>query len=191
MFSKKSLVFTGERAKRKYVRVCKENNRKRRILNEAKEDNNGKKSFVTLQLMPEKVDVEKTVVGEKTWSGVVDDLDPTVGDCYLFKDLPLRTAHDATEMGLPDQIAVIASPRKRVTVVELWLTVESVKESCMDEGDQMMRKYTDVEKMKNLEKDTCPGFISDDLNRVFWVNQAFKNMVGVEDWLLKPPWDWW
>ncbi|XWS40621.1 hypothetical protein CRYUN_Cryun17cG0011600 [Craigia yunnanensis] len=185
MFSNKNLVVTSKKAKRKYVRVCKKNNRKRRILDEAKEDNDGKKSFVTLQLMPEKADLEKSMVGERSW-GVVDDLDRKVSNNYHFRDPPSlclklkkMVSDDAAMMGLSDQTALITSPRKRMTVVESWVTVESVTDTCMDEGE--MRNCTDVEKMKNLEKDTCPGFVSDALNRVFWVNQTFKNMVGMDE----------
>ncbi|XP_022133652.1 uncharacterized protein LOC111006188 [Momordica charantia] len=36
---------------------------------------------------------------------------------------------------------------------------------------------TDEERIKNLEADTCPGFVSDGSNRVEWLNKAFKRMV--------------
>ncbi|KAJ6418130.1 hypothetical protein OIU84_001503 [Salix udensis] len=29
-----------------------------------------------------------------------------------------------------------------------------------------------------MEKDTCPGFISDDYGRVTWTNEAYRMMVG-------------
>ncbi|XP_022773658.1 uncharacterized protein LOC111315904 [Durio zibethinus] len=186
MFSNKNLVVASKRAKRKYVRVCKKNNMKRRILDESKENKDGEKSFVTLQLIPEEADLEKSMVGEGSL-GVVDDLNPTVGNNYYFQEqespsmcLKLKkvVADDVAMMGLSDQTALVTSPRKRTTVMESWVKVESVTDTCMDEGE--MRNCTDFEKMKNLEKDTCPGFVSDTLNRVFWVNQAFKNMVGVD-----------
>ncbi|XP_022775510.1 uncharacterized protein LOC111317314 [Durio zibethinus] len=157
MFSNKNLVVASKRAKRKYVR-----------------------------LIPEEADLEKSMVGEGSL-GVVDDLNPTVGNNYYFQEqespsmcLKLKkvVADDVAMMGLSDQTALVTSPRKRTTVMESWVKVESVTDTCMDEGE--MRNCTDFEKMKNLEKDTCPGFVSDTLNRVFWVNQAFKNMVGVD-----------
>lgn len=37
---------------------------------------------------------------------------------------------------------------------------------------------TDEEKVMNLEKDTCPGFISDGYNAVRWTNKAYREMVG-------------
>ncbi|VFQ93727.1 unnamed protein product [Cuscuta campestris] len=30
----------------------------------------------------------------------------------------------------------------------------------------------------NLARDTCPGFLSDGLNRVTWANAAYREMVG-------------
>lgn len=32
--------------------------------------------------------------------------------------------------------------------------------------------------MVSLQRDTCPGFISDGLNRVLWTNEAYGKMVG-------------
>ncbi|XVF13949.1 hypothetical protein REPUB_Repub09cG0013900 [Reevesia pubescens] len=186
MFSNKKLVVTSNRAKRKYVRVCKKNssNRRRRILDEAKEDKNDeKKGFVTLQLMPEKADLEKPMVVERSWGVVDHDLDRTVGNNYRFHEDPpsklkKMVAADDVEVGLSDQTALITSPRNKMTVVESWVTVQSVTDTCMDEGET--GNCTDVERMKNLERDTCPGFMSDRLNRVFWVNQAYKTMVGLD-----------
>ncbi|XP_022741040.1 uncharacterized protein LOC111292758 [Durio zibethinus] len=187
MFSNKNLFVSSKRAKKKYVRVCKKNNRKRTILGEAKEDKDEKKSFVTLQLMPEKADLEKSMVIERSWGGVDDDPDRTVGNNYHFHEDPpslclmlkkMVAADNVAKIGFLDQTALITSSKRRVTVVESCVTVESVTDTCMDEGE--MGKCTDVEKMKNLEKDTCPGFVSDRLNRVFWVNQAYKNMVGLD-----------
>ncbi|KAK8274736.1 hypothetical protein V6Z11_D10G092700 [Gossypium hirsutum] len=78
-----------------------------------------------------------------------------------------------------DHMAVMGLPNPgRMTVVESWVMVESVTETCIEEEE--MEKCTDQEKMKNLVKDTCPGFVSDGLNRVFWVNQAYRNMVGLD-----------
>ncbi|XWS44047.1 hypothetical protein CRYUN_Cryun15aG0011400 [Craigia yunnanensis] len=183
--SNKILVVSSERAKRKYVRVCKKKNRKRRILDEAKEDNDESKGFVTLQLMPEKADLEKSMVVERSWDAD-DDLDRAVGNNYHFQDPPSLcsklkqkvAADDVAMMGLSDQTALIASPGRRMTVVESWVTAENVTDTCMVEGE--MGNCTDVEKIKNLEKDTCPGFVSDGWNQVFWVNQAYKNMVGLD-----------
>ncbi|XP_049393153.1 uncharacterized protein LOC125857584 [Solanum stenotomum] len=62
-----------------------------------------------------------------------------------------------------------------VRVVGSWVKVESVTGAWV-EGYGLGR--TDEEKLINLERDSCPGFISDGLNRVRWANKAYKAMVG-------------
>ncbi|KAG6602666.1 hypothetical protein SDJN03_07899, partial [Cucurbita argyrosperma subsp. sororia] len=52
---------------------------------------------------------------------------------------------------------------------EVWVTVECAREACI-EGEE-------EERMKKLEEDTCPGFVSDGVDRVEWVNEALKRMV--------------
>ncbi|KAK8664054.1 hypothetical protein V6N13_083857 [Hibiscus sabdariffa] len=182
VLNSKNLVFTSKRKKRRYVRVCEKNNtRKKRILDEAKEDNDGNKGFVTLQLMPEKADLREPIVVERS-----RHLDRALGiNNYGFQDPPslcltlkkMVAADHADMIGLS-----LSNPRRRrnrLTVVESSLVVESVTETYTDEGE--MWNCTDVEKMKNIEKDTCPGFVSDGLNRVLWVNQAYKNMLDSEE----------
>ncbi|KAL0380203.1 UNVERIFIED_CONTAM: hypothetical protein Sangu_0084600 [Sesamum angustifolium] len=39
---------------------------------------------------------------------------------------------------------------------------------------------TDEERVRSLNLDTCPGFISDGLNRVMWTNAAYRQMVAGE-----------
>ncbi|CAK7336649.1 unnamed protein product [Dovyalis caffra] len=55
------------------------------------------------------------------------------------------------------------------------VTVECVTDTWVD-VDVLGR--TDGEKRVNLEKDTCPGFISDGYGRVTWTNEAYRKMVG-------------
>ncbi|KAL3342711.1 hypothetical protein AABB24_026642 [Solanum stoloniferum] len=62
-----------------------------------------------------------------------------------------------------------------VRVVGSWVKVESVTDAWV-EGYGLGR--TDEEKLIILERDRCPGFISDGLNRVRWANKAYKAMVG-------------
>lgn len=61
------------------------------------------------------------------------------------------------------------------------VTVEFMNSSddkCMDARGL---GYTDLEKLTNLGVDTCPGFVSDGLNRVVWVNGAFRKMVRTKN----------
>ncbi|KAG2312499.1 hypothetical protein Bca4012_027043 [Brassica carinata] len=57
------------------------------------------------------------------------------------------------------------------TVVSSLLTVE-----CVTEGEYELG-CTDEEKKMNLERDTCPGFISDGLGRVVWTNGSYRDLV--------------
>ncbi|CAI9754007.1 unnamed protein product [Fraxinus pennsylvanica] len=65
------------------------------------------------------------------------------------------------------------------TVVGSWVTVECVTNSLMD---CYRLGRTDKERVMSLQRDTCPGFISDSLNRVMWTNGTYRQMVsGTEE----------
>ncbi|BFG27070.1 hypothetical protein CerSpe_133440 [Prunus speciosa] len=188
---KNSPHLTGKRVKRKYIRVGKINNNSgsgRRLINTSSsaEEETPKASLdsaiVTLQLMPEKTDFQG-FPGTGSWCSI----DPAVAKIRDNRDLPTwmnlkdpkmsRSVANKYVSAGPDRTAVV--PRvmavvPRVMAVESWVTVESVTDTCMDVRGL---GCTDVEKMRILEKDTCPGFISDDSNRVKWVNEAYKRMV--------------
>ncbi|PPD69755.1 hypothetical protein GOBAR_DD33363 [Gossypium barbadense] len=134
-----------------------------------------------VRLLPEKTEAIGSINDE---NGVV--LEENNQDLSsLFNLNNSRWINRIAPLEEPDRKAVM-SQTERATVVESWVTVECVTETCMD-GREL--GSTDVEKMKNLEADTCPGFISDGLNRVQWVNGAYKRMLmageGHEGWL--PP----
>ncbi|XP_015068451.1 uncharacterized protein LOC107012985 [Solanum pennellii] len=75
-------------------------------------------------------------------------------------------------VGMDRSVVMFPQP---VRVVGSWVKVESVTDAWV-EGYGLGR--TDEEKLINLERDSCPGFISDGLNRVRWTNKAYKAMVG-------------
>ncbi|KAJ6298733.1 hypothetical protein OIU76_019817 [Salix suchowensis] len=93
--------------------------------------------------------------------------------CFKFKlKQPMIEGY-----GKPDQTFVMLPQKRETTVAESWVTVECVTDStCMDERAVLLG-CTDVERMRNLEEDTCPGFISDGLNHVQWMNGAYRKMV--------------
>ncbi|XP_040957838.1 uncharacterized protein [Gossypium hirsutum] len=173
-FGNKNLLLCKPRAKRKYVRVRKNNiKRKKRSSSSSPSDHeeSSKKTekVVTLQLLPEKTEAIGSINDE---NGVV--LEENNQDLpSLFNLNNSRWINRIAPLEEPDRKAVM-SQTERATVVESWVTVECVTETCMD-GREL--GSTDVEKMKNLEADTCPGFISDGLNRVQWVNGAYKRML--------------
>ncbi|CAH9054633.1 unnamed protein product [Cuscuta epithymum] len=59
-----------------------------------------------------------------------------------------------------------------------WVIVEGVTGTWKLDGYSLGR--SDREKLMNLERDTCPGLTSDDLNRVTWTNSAYSDMVGLK-----------
>ncbi|KAL0014500.1 hypothetical protein SO802_001569 [Lithocarpus litseifolius] len=154
---KKNSVVSKGRTKRKYVRVPKSsmNGYKKMVSEEGSKDG----VLKTLQLLPEKAEMK-------------DPVDPTAEKVGVEVDND-RMVVDNVEGGGSDLTVEMGQTR----VVESWVTVESVADTCMD-----VRGLggTDVERVKNLERDTCPGFVSDGLNRVQWVNEAYKRMVMKE-----------
>ncbi|KAF8088116.1 hypothetical protein N665_0552s0004 [Sinapis alba] len=175
----KSCRFLGRnrRSKRKYVRVRNKNNissdNKDRICSKKKASgdeanvkmdldkemhgDDDRSDIVTLQLLPEK----DTNQAGKKHTDPSDMVDPITG------------------------LTLLPSSLDR-TVVESWLTVECVNDtrtelggyhklqlSRMNEGDEIV--------MRMLDADTCPWLISDGSNRVYWINRAYRNMLGDPD----------
>ncbi|KAG5254436.1 von willebrand factor domain protein [Salix suchowensis] len=156
---KKMLASKTLRRKRKYVRVRKSNKLKKnkRVSGvpssdqekegEGEGEGGDLSSSVTLQLLPE---------GSESKDGESQE---RIG----------KTWYNQTFVMLPQ--------KRETTVAESWVTVECVTDStCMDERAVLLG-CTDVERMRNLEEDTCPGFISDGLNHVQWMNGAYRKMV--------------
>ncbi|KAM3713374.1 hypothetical protein ACJW30_01G252800 [Castanea mollissima] len=159
MVTEKNSVVSKGRTKRKYVRVRKNsmNGCKKMVSEEESKDG----VLKTLQLLPEKAEMK-------------DPVDPTAEKVGVEVDNDLVVV-DNVEGGVGGSDLTVEMGQTRV--VESWVTVESVADTCMDVRGL---GSTDVERVKNLERDTCPGFISDGLNRVQWVNEAYKRMVMKE-----------
>ncbi|KAJ6314807.1 hypothetical protein OIU78_018316 [Salix suchowensis] len=200
---KKMLASKTLRRKRKYVRVRKSNKLKKnkRVSGvpssdqekegEGEGEGGDLSSSVTLQLLPEgseSKDGESQERIGKTWYSndnfqdlAADNMKEYVDDqenqehpmCFKFKlKQPMIEGY-----GKPDQTFVMLPQKRETTVAESWVTVECVTDStCMDERAVLLG-CTDVERMRNLEEDTCPGFISDGLNHVQWMNGAYRKMV--------------
>ncbi|XP_050234110.1 uncharacterized protein LOC126682452 [Mercurialis annua] len=175
-WNKNSLVMSNVRTKRKYVKVKKRtefNYKRRRDKNKSvsssdleKEDDRTEEKLFTLQLLPEKIvdDEVKDSSGSSGSSAVV-----------ISKDY-----HEKSDLTAVTSFNYLSNKQRNGEadrrVLETVVTVESVTDTCMDELVLGVGS-TDVERMKNLEKDTCPGFISDGSNRVEWVNEAYKKMI--------------
>ncbi|KAK0589355.1 hypothetical protein LWI29_013146 [Acer saccharum] len=155
----KNVLVNNKRCKRKYVRVSKNNSGYRRkkkttltqVDGTGSEDGTDNK-MVTLQLLPERAD------------SISEDPIPTSRKHH--HRLGVTTSSDQT------------------VAIETLVTVESVSTAdtttCNNNMDfRGIGSSGRLEIMMKLERDTCPAFISDGLNRVQWVNGAYKRMVMV------------
>lgn len=184
-----SVYLAKRRTKRKYVRVVK-NSQLRNRKNEADHEQERKEALngdvVTLQLLPENTDQKEPPKGG-SWCEFFNRTtiaNPIQHSSFWLTKKPFdkygpsdrRTAMPPTRPFVGGDPIWNAMYPKRV--IESWLTVECVSATCMEGG---WLGSTNTEKINNLENDTCPGFISDGLNRVTWVNKAYKDMMRVEE----------
>ncbi|KAJ8767872.1 hypothetical protein K2173_020812 [Erythroxylum novogranatense] len=190
------------RTKRKYVRVCKrngtcngdaDNKSKRRCKGNNRvsttdrekqgEDEDGMNKVVTLQLLPERTDLSESPMKGGSWCNLNLTVMPPKEEVGLGGD------HSSPFWLKPkepvfDTFCGLGFRDPSVVVVDSWVTVKCVTDTynCMDEGEHLGR--TDVERVRNLERDKCPGFVSDGSNNVRWVNGAYKKITKVEhDWV--------
>ncbi|KAE9619873.1 hypothetical protein Lal_00040276 [Lupinus albus] len=159
----------GKRTKRKYVRVRRNTGYVRKNNEKLVESRDVVAAVSTLQLMPEKDKAENSSsIARDSWCNNLD-LNGTVEKIQILDNNlkpPCVTANVGSGSTLDPPSAV----------VESWITVESVSDTCMSGGEESLG-CTDAEKLKNLETDTCPGFISDGYWKVRWLNDAFKKMI--------------
>ncbi|XP_021900196.1 uncharacterized protein LOC110816346 [Carica papaya] len=203
----KTQLVSKRRTKRKYVRVRENNrykrnsnnnnrnNKIRRILSLPSSDQERREyhhspnenNLVTLQLLPERS--ADSPIREQH----VSCLDHGVEDRRVVEKRGLmtfqiddcnNTAHTMMgSMTMRDDDGDDGYDDDQTVVVESWVTVESVTCVCMDVGDPPPHHHdrrlgsTDADRVRRLDADTCPAFVSDGLNRVRWVNGAYKRMV--------------
>lgn len=182
----KSSRFLGRnrRSKRKYVRVrdkksisgkdriiskkngCDGGNIKT-VLDKEIDGDDDRSDIVTLQLLPEKDRDLGNNYGDQAgeYCSDLSDMDP--------------------KKSLYGSIIGLSSSLDR-TVVESWLTVECVSNTCTDLGGYHIRELGRMDQgedrvMRMLEVDTCPWLVSDGSKQVCWVNQAYRRMLGAHD----------
>ena len=152
--------------KRKYVRVRKYNRCRRKKRTAEGEMRDGlEKTVRTLQLLPEKTDGSDSPAGASWFN-----LEMAETTRPIRETPPIWLTFNGENNRLDRSVE-----KEAVVVVESWVTVECVRDACM-EGRGL--GSTDAERRRNLEGDTCPGLVSDGLNRVEWVNEAYKRMVS-------------
>ncbi|PWA54194.1 hypothetical protein CTI12_AA438040 [Artemisia annua] len=80
----------------------------------------------------------------------------------------IKPAHASVDLHETNLLTTM-NPRH---VVESWITIESVTGTCDD-----VKLLPDEKLVKDLEVDTCPGFVSNGYDKVEWVNLAYRRMV--------------
>ncbi|CAA3000930.1 Hypothetical predicted protein [Olea europaea subsp. europaea] len=171
----KAGVGNKKRIKRKYVRVKKTERRcnTSKILNrsEDRKDLDIDRTDVTLQLLPKTTSVEDS---KETGSSKNMDVLVEKPQILINFDNSENNNNRFSAVRLPERSDLGAAvPLKEV--VESWIMVDQITKAWVDGGGI---GCTDMEMVKNLEMDTCPGLISDGLNRVQWVNCAYRKMVA-------------
>ncbi|WOG89201.1 hypothetical protein DCAR_0208437 [Daucus carota subsp. sativus] len=94
------------------------------------------------------------------------------------KNAPIWLSFDRKEIvsGEGHVAFPVAEPAR--VLVKSCVRVECVMDTWVDRNGL---GKTDGEKVRNLERDTCPGFVSDGYNGVRWTNKAYREMVGEAD----------
>ncbi|GAA0151418.1 hypothetical protein LIER_10144 [Lithospermum erythrorhizon] len=71
----------------------------------------------------------------------------------------------------------ISMMRQKVRVVETWIVIEFITGICIEFHNNLLLWLSDNEKIKHLQLDLSPCFVSDNLDKVVFVNEAYKKMV--------------
>ncbi|KAM7267258.1 hypothetical protein ACFE04_009424 [Oxalis oulophora] len=156
-----NLLLNFKRTKRKYVRVRKNNNGYRR-----------------------KKKISSTSTTTTTTTTTKNDL----VDGQIMSTLQLLP--EKKDLELPQ---AIISPLSSNLELDLTVSVDQTVTVTTDLGSETNMVYVTVEsvtlttdtcimeRVNNLVSDTCPGFVSDGENRVYWVNNAFKSLINVSN----------
>ncbi|KAL0461758.1 UNVERIFIED_CONTAM: hypothetical protein Slati_0063400 [Sesamum latifolium] len=171
------------RTKRKYVRVRGRQSRQcaRDKITEEKrssapetsgtgDDSSPEKEPVTLQLLPERSESTDRNSYNNSPQNIEENRSIMINRYNVDENVNYEVTTADSGGGGVDL-------RSAGSVIETWIIVECVTDKCSGVG----LGFSDKEKIYNLEKDTCPGFISDWTNKVIWVNEAYKKMVAEEE----------
>lgn len=142
------------------------NGNSRRYNRRRNEEAKNGSEIVTLPLLPE------TPERRKEPPRVLVPAAPELGASLSSLRFSFRDdgRYETAKRGL-DLTKGLLTGRTETVVSSSLLTVE-----CLAEGEYELGR-TDEEKKMNLERDTCPGFISDGLGRVIWTNGSYRDLV--------------
>ncbi|KAJ9140201.1 hypothetical protein P3X46_030877 [Hevea brasiliensis] len=145
------------------------NTKKRKGLSEEKVD-----AVVTLPLLPETPDRKDTSERE-TPVGLFSPKQAKSVPTWLSFDSNGK-GHDGMVIsgGFAMSDYTVVMPQVMRVVIGSCVTVECITDAWVD-ADEL--GCTDEERRMNLERDTCPGMISDGFGTVTWTNEAYRKMV--------------
>ncbi|KAM1035523.1 hypothetical protein ACFX2I_038668 [Malus domestica] len=138
------------------------NNNKRKRPSKAEEE----KMVVTLPLLPETPEPrESSVERERNSYSSHSSYSSTTWMSFENNNCTSRTSPTSHRSKVAAATAMGKSCITVDCVTDTWVEVEGL--GCTDEERRM-----------NLERDTCPGLISDWMGKVVWTNGAYRSMVG-------------
>ncbi|XP_065853462.1 uncharacterized protein [Euphorbia lathyris] len=142
---------TSPKSGRGRRRLSTTNNNNKRCNNRKRKEK--KNAAVTLPLLPETPAKKESPAGQT-------------------KNMPTWLSFGSKGNGQDEMM--LGMPHVARVVIGSCVTVECVTDTWVDVDGLWCR---DREGRINLEKDKCPGFISDGYGRVTWTNEAYKKMV--------------
>ncbi|KAH0975349.1 hypothetical protein GBA52_017248 [Prunus armeniaca] len=169
----------GKRVRRCVKQACNNNNNNNNNISKRRRSSKGlgeEKTVVTLPLLPETPEPKgsererKSSGDSATWLS----FESFESNSSISSTTCRRSKVVGEEMSTMNNI----QQRRPVRVVGSCVTVDCVTDTWVG-GDGLGR--TDVERRMNLERDTCPGFVSDGAGRVVWTNGAYRSMVGEQE----------
>lgn len=91
--------------------------------------------------------------------------------------LQLLPERSETELAPPEEKVQVETASCMAMRSVAWIIVECVTEISTDSSNVKQLGFSDKDKIRGLETDTCPGFVSNGVNSVIWVNDAYKRMM--------------
>ncbi|KAM3704130.1 hypothetical protein ACJW30_04G153700 [Castanea mollissima] len=179
-------VKSGGRGKRRYVKSNNSNNSSNSSGSSSsgnsgsnKRCNSNKKrkaspEVVTLPLLPETPDRKVSPARLSTPAEKKE-----VAAAAARANLPALLSFDGKKKNNSSdhQVGFWSSDRTVVMGVGSCVIVECVTDTWTVDGQL---GSTDEERRMSLERDTCPGFVSDGLGRVKWTNGAYRKMMMMD-----------
>lgn len=172
---------TGRRVKRKYVRIRARQSKRRprsKVTEGGKLPSPPENSGVDDAPPPEKKAVTLQLLGGRSEAESEREICDGSKERERFRENRCSVDRDGVSYASAAAYGGgAADPSADGPVVVTWIVVEGVTDKFTGVG----LGFSDKEKIYNLEKDTCPGFVSDWRNNVIWVNAAYKRMVAEDE----------